>query len=198
MGKLKVILDMDGVIADFTAGMCATNGIPFDPNNYRFPIGLWDYVCYMERVFGLEWSKVSEQCSNPQFWFDLPLIPGAKKLYEALCVDYDVSFMTKTTGDVSEAFDGKRAWLEKHGFATPHDKRMLLLEHGESKGDYARDDAVLIDDMDANVQDFIKAGGHGIVIPRPWNNRHFDFVSYEQANSIALENLYDVDERIRV
>jgi len=190
-----VILDMDGVISDFTAGMCRAMGIDYDPDNYPFPKGLWDYVGHLERVKGISWKDVEAICSNPRFWIDLPLMPDAKNLYRLLTegCGFEVYFLTTPTGDPIANFDGKRAWLEWHGFAMPHDKRMILMEPGESKGKYAVYSSVLMDDQDKNIQDFIKSGGHGVLVPRPWNNRHFDFVSYARANRAAVGNLLEIE-----
>ena len=34
---------------------------------------------------------------------------------------------------------------------------------------FARPDALLIDDVEENILDFEAGGGHGVLVPRPWN-----------------------------
>ncbi len=196
---MKVFLDMDGVVADFTAGMCAALNIPFTNHPYSMPYGLWDYVAYVEKHYGVTWDRVKQVCSDPSFWAELPELPKAEMLYLDLVSRYDnVSFLTTPTGDPDAVFDGKREWLEDHGWATPHDKRMILLELGETKEQYARPDIVLLDDRDKNVQDFRHGGGLAILVPRPWNNRHREcrgddeFQAFATANMLVFEELEEM------
>ena len=155
-------------------------------------MGLWDYVKYLENKHNLSWSDVKIACSCSDFWENLPLLPGAVKFYGALVRHFDIQFLTTPTGNFNPVFDGKRKWLEQHRFATPHDKRMTLLESGESKEDYAAKYLFLIDDQDANVQKFRHSGGYAVLAPRPWNNRHREFKSFEHANDLVLNELKEI------
>lgn len=187
----KLWLDMDGVIADFTAGVCRYFKIPFSNENYPFPLGLWDYVKYFEDEHDLSWADVKIACSCSSFWENLPLLPNAIKFYGTLAHHFDIQFLTTPTGDFGSVFDGKRKWLKQHGFAVLHDKRMTLLESGESKEDYAAKYLFLIDDQDVNVQKFRHGGGYAVLVPRPWNNRHREFISFEHANDLVLAELLE-------
>jgi 5'(3')-deoxyribonucleotidase len=195
--KLKIALDMDGVIADFTCGLCSVNNIPFDANDYKFPFGLWDYSSYLESTFGLEWSSVVQQCTW-SFWAGLSLMPDAMGIYGILTSMYDVFFLTTATGSLDAVRMGKLAWLYRHGFITSRgeEDRLVVATDDQSKGDFACGDVILVDDKDINVQEFIKAGGHGVVVPRPWNNRHFEFRNYKQANLLTGRNVISTVERI--
>jgi len=42
--RLKIVFDMDGILADFTSGLCQAFKIPYDVDIYRLVPGLWDYV----------------------------------------------------------------------------------------------------------------------------------------------------------
>jgi len=188
----KLWLDMDGVIADFTAGVCKAFDIQFSNEDYPFPLGLWDYIKYLQDKRNLLWSKVRFVGSTASFWQNLSVLPNAKKFYRTLICHFDVRFLTTPTGDFDAVFDGKRKWLERHGFAVPHDKRMLLLEPGETKEDYAAPGIILIDDQDSNVQKFRHGGGYAVLAPRPWNNRHREFKSFEEANDMILAELLEI------
>jgi len=195
---MKVFLDMDGVIADFTAGLCATFNIPFTNHPYSMPHGLWDYVDHVEKKYGVSWAKVSRVCSDPRFWAELPELPGAGSLYRDLIRHHEVQFLTTPTGDPDAVFDGKRKWLEDRDWAIPHDKRMILLEKGETKEQYARPDVVLLDDQDKNIQEFRHGGGLAILVPRPWNNRRREccgdtaLMAFLNANDLVLDELEEM------
>lgn len=188
----KLWLDMDGVIADFTAGVCRAFDIPFSNEPYLFPQGLWDYVEWLKTERNLPWSRVKIMCSDVRFWQNLSLLPSAFEFYETLAHHFDVRFLTTPTGDYHAVFDGKRKWLEWHGFAALHDRRMVLLDSDETKEDYASPGYFLIDDQDKNVQIFRHGGGYAVLAPRPWNNRHREFRSFEQANDLVLAELLEV------
>lgn len=197
---IKIWLDMDGVVADFTTGMCAAVNIPFTNYPYSMPHGLWDYVTYIEEHYGITWDQVESVCSDPSFWAELPQIPGADWLYNYLNMRYDVQFLTTSTGDLINVFAGKRQWLEARDWAIPHDKRMVLLDKGETKEQYARPDVLLLDDQDQNVQDFRHGGGLAILVPRPWNNRHREcrgnnqFQVFDNANTLVFEELREMPQ----
>ena len=63
---------------------------------------------------------------------------------------------------------GKVDWINTE---IPREMRRNFLI-GPNKAIAARPDALLIDDHDQNVTDFRKAGGHAILMPRPWNSLH--------------------------
>ncbi len=190
--KKLLWFDMDGVITDFTTGMCKAFDIPFSNEQYPFPLGLWDYIEWLKTEHDLSWSRIKTVCSDARFWQNLPLLPGAKWFYETLNQYFDIKFLTISTGDPHACFEGKRKWLEQHGFAVPYDKRMFLLGFGESKEDYAMKHLFLIDDQDTNVQKFRHGGGYAVLVPRPWNNRHREFKSFEDANDLVLAELLEV------
>lgn len=194
---MHVFLDMDGVIADFTSGVCSAMGLSFDNSKYPFPAGLWDYGAYLKRVHGVRWEDVTTLCNNPEFWEKLPMLPDAKRLYEDIAARASITFLTTATGDRSACYQGKLWWLLKHGFMAEGDSsRLTCLGPGEGKGPLANPESVLIDDKDSNVQDFIKAGGKAIVVPRPWNNSHFDFIDFSQANTRCLIHLRKVQAEL--
>ena len=195
---MKMYLDMDGVVADFTAGLCAAFNIPFTNYPHTFSQGLWDWRAELEKHPGISWDQAKQVCSDPSFWAELPELPGASDLFHNLTDAYEVRFLTTPTGDINAVFDGKREWLEDREWVAPHDKRMILLELGETKEQYARPDIVLLDDQDKNVQDFRHGGGLAILVPRPWNNRHREcrgsdqFQAFAAANDLVLDELEEM------
>jgi hypothetical protein len=62
--------------------------------------------------------------------------------------------------------DGKLDWVAKH---FPSFQRRVLL--GSAKHFCAHPKALLVDDHDENVAEFRRAGGVGLLVPQPWNER---------------------------
>lgn len=186
-----IYLDMDGVLSDFTAGWHNALGVPFDIYDYPLPKGLWDYSSVIEKQYGIKWGAIVKVCSRRIFWYQLPMIRDAHRFYRSLCERHNVVFLTHATGVFNECLIGKQLWLD--GFTDFNSYEMILLKSDEAKGIYATPDSVLIDDKDDNIQDFIRSGGRGILVPRPWNNRRFEFESFEQANRLVEKNLEVVE-----
>lgn len=91
-----VFLDCDGVLADFDAGASPTFGMP--PEEF-------------ERRFGLRrfWGKLA---SLDSFFGELPLLPDAMELYEAVQHLKPIILTGLPRGDWAEA--QKRLWAERH------------------------------------------------------------------------------------
>ena len=196
MRNSRLYVDMDGVLVDFTAGMCNHFHIPFDINNYPFPIGLWDYSTHLKDNYNLDWDDVVKLCNDSNFWANLPELPMFSRLYSDLIkvanrYNMDLVLLTTPTGDRANCNIGKQIWLNRHSMHSP----LQVLKDGETKGSYALPGDVLVDDKGSNVQDFIKAGGKGVLIPRPWNNRVYDFDNYLTANILAVVDTMEAIER---
>lgn len=67
--------------------------------------------------------------------------------------------------DTAGCVDGKRAWVAKH---LPEYRRRLFV--GSAKELFAGPTKILVDDHEPNAIKFVRAGGHALVPPRPWNN----------------------------
>ena len=67
-----------------------------------------------------------------------------------------------------EAWSGKAAWVNKH--LSFYNTRLIITT--ASKLLLAGPNTLLIDDRDKNVEEFRKAGGQAILVPRPWNKNH--------------------------
>lgn len=67
-----------------------------------------------------------------------------------------------------ESAAGKMEWIHEYMPEWLH-RRFLI---GACKEICATPATLLIDDSDANVNDFRKAGGQALLFPRPWNSAH--------------------------
>jgi len=159
------VLDMDGVIADFTKGICELRQLPYpyhDGNHEA--LGEWS----MAKLWGI---------SDNQFWkgVDADFFENLDPTEEAhdivrLLEGYFGSriYILSTPGSKPETMVGKHRWLHKH-FPQFTRKRNLL---GACKHVCARATSLLVDDGDHNVKDFTEAGGLVHLYARRWNANH--------------------------
>jgi len=156
------LIDLDGVLADFTAGASEAHGRPnpyLDKNLYG------NY--YIEKIWGITqeefWKPMDED-----FWYMLDVMDKAKELVDFLDVEFDgniciLSSPSKNRGCI----DGKLAWIKQH---FPQLERKFLF--GPQKHFCSSPNTLLVDDYDYNVENFRKFGGHAYLVPRPWNSAH--------------------------
>ena len=112
--KNKIIyIDMDGVLADFQAGVDSlTEG---------------------------QLSKYKKPTLIPEFFINLPTVKGAKEAVETLANKYDLFVLSTAPWNNPQAWSEKRIWLDKH---FPEFKRRLILSHRKDllRGDFLIDD----------------------------------------------------------
>lgn len=155
-----VLLDMDGVIVDFHAGVFRAHGIvnPYLNGNGR---GVWDIA----GLVGMAPADFWRPCGH-DFWANLPwTIDGFDllEMAERAVGAENVYLLTSPTLDAG-AYSGKAAWVQ--GNLPDYYRRLLV---GPCKHLCASPRHLLIDDSDANVQEFTDHGGQAILVPRPWN-----------------------------
>lgn len=158
-------LDMDGVIADFVGGVCAAHGksSPYeDLNNH----GVWD----MESLWGMSAREFWAPCNNnPEFWDSLSKTHDADLIVETVVSRFgvdNVAILTSPSMD-PQCVPGKRRWIRRR---YPYLEKQMLF--GSAKHFLAGPKRVLIDDRSKNIDDFEKAGGSVVCVPRLWNDLH--------------------------
>lgn len=136
--KIVIFLDMDGVISDIQSHGEATD--KFKDN------GQLDY-----------------DDLDHEWWVSMPAFEGAEDFYQDLKKYGTVKFLTAPTGS-AECFGGKAEWITN--FPTGRGRWALMdLIICPSKDKYllAEPDRILIDDRQSNIDDWIAAGGIGIL-----------------------------------
>ena len=120
----QLFLDCDGVLADFDHGATAILGMP--PRAFEKRHGL-----------GRFWAKLA---SAPDFYFSLPLLPGATQLFDAVKHLDPVILTGLPQGNW--AADQKVRWAAKHFPGT-----RIITTMARNKRNHGKPGDVLVDDM---------------------------------------------------
>jgi 5'(3')-deoxyribonucleotidase len=159
------LLDMDGVIVDFIAGVSDLHG---RPNPYQDP------ATHGKVTFEF-WGLSREECWGPvdaagaDFWAALPKTPEADRIVNLAIRRFGL----ENVGILSNpafgrgCIQGKMEWLNRY-YPDLVDNAVFTA----AKHLMAAPGNILIDDQDGNVDSFIKAGGEAVLVPRPWNTLH--------------------------
>lgn len=158
--KLPVCyLDMDGVVCNFHWGACMAHGRDPEATMRNWPKGEYS----METAFGMTSEEFWGKCRDYSFWRNMPLLPGAVRLYDKLTTKFEVVFVSMVTGG-GECPAAKVDWLQ---YYFGRDVRYCMLHC--SKGYMNPSQALLIDDYEKNIDQF---GGTGLLYPAVWNSKH--------------------------
>lgn len=171
----KLVLDMDGILADFVGGMCKTFG---RPNPYDE--GFTDWNIETAPVFSdLSRNQMFKVTKDADWWANLDKTPEADLIMKTVQCHFPINnicICTSPTRPVMPSIDGKQRWLKKHyrGFehrVIPTNLKFFL----------ASPFSLLVDDADKNVDAFHVHGGHTLLVPRPWNTRRDDQGTFDFA-----------------
>ena len=137
----SIYCDMDMVLCDFLKGAEKVLGMPFVNANKQ-----------------TRWEKISD---TPDFWANLPWMPGAKRLYQRIA-KYDPYILSAYPEKDVNARGGKVKWVLKN---TRIPKSRILVVKRAEKQRYATHNgefSVLIDDYIKNIKEWENKGGVGI------------------------------------
>lgn len=119
VGRKTLFIDMDGVVADFDAGVDLwSKNIGISPEEFK------DKKLYRQ----------------PQFYYELDLIPGAKEAIHELDSVYEIAFVSAPSWNNPHSFTEKRLWIEKHFGAWAKKRMDLSFRKGSYMGHYLIDD----------------------------------------------------------
>lgn len=149
----KVYVDLDGVGADFIAGVLSALNHSMTEAEFQ---ERRDSEAILRKIF--------EQ--DVHFFAKLPPIPEFHKLIAGL-EDLPVEWQILTaTGQNHPSYkiarEDKIYWLGKT-FDIPKSK-VIVVERSADKAVYANPRSVLIDDMQYNCDNFTKRGGHAVLV----------------------------------
>jgi 5'(3')-deoxyribonucleotidase len=176
----QVLLDMDGVLADFVGG-CAKAHKRESPYAHGMGRGVWD----MAQLWKISDEEFWAPTNSRDFWLGLEKTAEADAFVEAAnkLVGVENVAILSSPSDFEGCVGAKREWLNRHFPQFDNGKRMIF---AYSKGFIAGPHRLLVDDRDKNIVEFRKAGGMAILVPRHWNRGH---VVAHRAAEIVLADL---------
>ncbi len=152
-----IILDCDGVLADFVTGALRVHGSELTPED----ITRYD----MAEVMGISgaefWKPIN--AGGPEFWRNLDPYPWFDQLFDGLRSLGRVMLATKPSWSWC-SYAGKKMWFDR--VLGPSFGDIALIS---DKSLFARSTRVLVDDSQENVASFLAAGGEACLFPQPWN-----------------------------
>jgi hypothetical protein len=161
----RALLDLDGVLVDFVGGACRLHSVanPFDD-----PVNHGNYR--IENVLGIP-PETFFLPMGTCFWAELNQTKDFGSILALVEEAFGRDNVCLLTSPIRTAgcAQGKIDWIREN-MQSYWVKRQYLI--GAAKHFCASHDAWLVDDSDKNVDEFRAAGGHAILVPRPWNTLH--------------------------
>lgn len=158
---MKLLLDLDGVCANFVKAICKEHGRP-DPYTEAENLG-----CYnMAHLWGMPEEKFYAPLNNIKWWVNvdpMPDLPAIKELIFKYFKVEDICILSEPPSIAPLAMIGKWIWCKDH---LPEIKNRLF---GTTKDFCACENIILLDDDQYKIDRFRMAGGRGVLMPRPWN-----------------------------
>jgi 5'(3')-deoxyribonucleotidase len=157
-----LFLDLDGVLIDFQKRALEFHNASID---WDAPENKGQFA--MDKILGISMNAFWEPLNTFEFWEEMDWMPDGKEILD-ICEHYcdNICLLTSPSAKPESSY-GKTKWIRQE---LPRYKRKFLI--GCSKEFCARPNAHLVDDRTENVASFTKAGGHGFLLPRPWNEDH--------------------------
>ncbi len=160
MTKPLIVLDIDGVLADFMYGFEKAMGGP-PPNPFEYNL--------LKSYPGRE-ADVKLHLVDPSLYAKFPVVLGAKKAVKWL---YDAGFELKAvTGRSKEGGIEAvtRAWIKKH-FKKAITKIYMVPSKQKARFIADMSPAFAIDDSPANVRDLLECDVRGLLFSQIYNIR---------------------------
>jgi len=175
----RIFLDIDDVLNRLTMTVLHHWGCPVEVDDYSaYPAGLgYDVIGAANRLGDRRFTEAD--------WLTLPRSLWAAVTPSTQCdwlitrcvelVGSDNVCLLSAATDSPECLAGKLEWI--HTYLPSFFHKQYLI--GGPKRFCAGLDALLIDDRDRNIEEFRDAGGHALLVPRPWNSlAHLDTSLY--------------------
>lgn len=178
MNNVRILLDLDEVLADFIGPAAELWGLTRSELLQHWEPGVWDMVPPMRKALERmreNGSKVDPPTNemfwkvldNEDLWSYLPRLPWFSSLLSVVDkITPDWHIITSPI-QATSCYVGKVKWIKRH-FGSSFD-RFAITPHKEV---FANPRAILIDDRDETVVKFERHGGKGIIFPTYHNSQH--------------------------
>ena len=151
---MRIFIDLDDVVADFTGYANNVTGSNFEPDGGRFPPSIWNEIIKNQHVY-LDLNKKESADSLVTFCTNMGLQLG-----------FDVYFLTALPreNDVKFAVEDKRKWAEHYFPGIP----VLFGPRSQDKWQHCEQGDILIDDRESNCKEWEAAGGRAFMYRSNW------------------------------
>lgn len=187
----RIFLDLDDTCNTLAMHVLSCVGCPVDPRDYsqyppNFGYNVHEAANYLLgcRKFanaGQFWQTITR--TN---WLECPtaaIFPWVLLRAARLVGRENVCLATSPT-KCPESLSGKLEWIHRKMPSWMHRQYAIT----PRKYLFARPDSLLIDDVEENINRFQVEGGHGLLVPAPWNKLHG--VDSFEAIEEQMENLF--------
>lgn len=142
----SILLDVDGVVADFVAGVESIIGRKFTQEEKR----KWDVLQFLKPE---EREEVYAELAQPDFWRNLPVVDGALEGVRYLDrLGYDITWVTAPWASCESWESARRDWLdEKFAMSAKGHHYIPTASKEKVVGD------ILIDDKPQNIREWKEA-----------------------------------------
>lgn len=169
---MRILLDLDEILSDFVGGACRAFNVDTKEVEHLTTNSVWgSLIPVIGKIKGFNltpeffWAVIHQK--GERFWEELEPLPWATQVLDLVKSLTDDWHIISAPSACPTSYGGKVKWLKNY-FGKDFD-RFALTPH---KHIFAGPDVLLIDDRDKNVEDFINAGGVGLVFPRHHNSLH--------------------------
>jgi len=173
----RCFLDIDGVLADFTEGVCRAFGLNYKKLYQEDAFNTWNW----NRRLGISDEEMDAAC-NIDFWAGLRPTSDWKGTLWMLekWLGTENTFLLTTPMPNPGSWTGKKLWVDR--YVPQYSKRLIISP--AKKHLYAKPGVLLVDDNQDNVINFMEHGGETILVQRPWN---FGTTSVQQSINYIQE-----------
>jgi phosphoglycolate phosphatase-like HAD superfamily hydrolase len=192
---MHILLDMDGVIADFERGILDQHQVHDASFQAARQRGVYDMDPAFHDRAGVSLAQ-AVTATDALFWSHLPPLPWAHDLLSICCAQAD-QLTIVTVAPHADGATGKSIWFDAHvaGHRTATGRRPELapVYTAAAKHAYGNPDTVLIDDREDTVVSHCAQGFAAILFPAIANHRHAE--AHDPLPSV-LSELRQARERI--
>ena len=170
MNEMIVFVDLDGVLVDFVGGINRVFSLPTEFPPPKNGVPQWDWF----KHHGITDEQVNDICTS-DFWANLKWTLDGHEIFRIITkyIKPENIYLLTCPMPNLESASGKAQWVNKH---LPFYNDRLIITRAP-KQLLAGSNRILIDDKTENIDEFRKAGGQGILVPRIWNRlAHLDNV----------------------
>ena len=141
--KYKIFCDSDNVLTDFDNNFKKYSG-GISPREYEDKMGKEKFWSLIDKKVGLEfWEKMERMNDGHELWNYIK--------------NYNPIILSAPSRDPISS-KGKQNWVKNN---LPGTK--LILAFSDKKKNYAKENYILIDDLEKNIKDWNNSGGIGIL-----------------------------------